>query len=522
MDWYSSFNYMFPYTMNFSSGLGQYPMYSSGMNYMNYQQPMFSFGSAYSSQNSMMNSSDYWDSWVKSMLNNSNSNYSWQQPMNYSWQQPMNYSWQQPMNYDTYWSNQAKSSNDSNNIYWKDNTATEIAEDSEQKTETQLTETQLTEEEKKALDTLEKVAVKKEKAENGDLSCLAETGSCVALGAASQLGLSPIAKSKAYLLGEHNKLFSRDFNNDIYNTKSYAEVYKSNSKLMNDAKAAMRKAEMLNKKSYYNLSDDLYNSMSKKMEGALKELASNPNSVTAKDNLKNVTEAINKTTSQRKGWFKTWWSKIRGKQEQDLSKIFNDTLDNINKPSAPVAQKVNNTTQVVSKGSKFLKGTKKLLKKVPWLIFIAEAVVDIPKICTCYKKDSKTGHKQVGKTIFKAAGATAGMALGTKLGMMIGSIIPGAGTVVGGIVGAVAGLAIGGLCSWLGREGGKAIGGAIFGKEDEAAKINASDVKKLGTKESATKIQETIAWAYENQDKLTEEEKNVINPLIQTQLDATG
>lgn len=124
MDWYSSFNYMFPYTMNFSSGLGQYPMYSSGMNYMNYQQPMFSFGSAYSSQNSMMNNSDYWDSWVKSMLNNSNSNYSWQQPMNYSWQQPMNY--------DTYWANQAKSSNDSNTIYWKDNTATEKADKSKQ------------------------------------------------------------------------------------------------------------------------------------------------------------------------------------------------------------------------------------------------------------------------------------------------------------------------------------------------------------------------------------------------------
>ncbi len=506
MDWYSSFNYMFPYTMNFSSGLGQYPMYSSGMNY---QQPMFSFGSAYSSQNSMMNSSDYWDSWVKSMLNNSNSNYSWQQPMNYNWQQSMNY--------DTYWSNQAKSSNDSNTIYWKDKTATEKAENSEQKTETELTE-----EEKKALDTLEKVAVKKEKAENADSSCLAETGFCVAAGAVQQGALNT-AKDKAYLFGKHNELFSSKANT-IYNTSThpYAEVYKLNSKLMNDAKAAMRKAEMLNKKFYNNLGNDLYTKMTGEMEEALKSLAKDPNDAGAKNKLKNLTEAINKTTSQRKGWFKTWWSELRGKPEQKLSDTFDEALKNINKSSTSVAPNVNNATQVVSKGSKFLKGTKKLLKKVPWLIFIAEATMDISKICTCYKKDSKTGHKQVAKTIFKAAGATAGMALGTKLGMMIGSIIPGAGTVVGGIVGAVAGLAIGGLCSWLGREGGKAIGGAIFGKEDEAAKINASDVKKLGTEESATKIQETIAWAYENQDKLTEEEKNVINPLIQTQLDATG
>ena len=142
-------------------------------------------------------------------------------------------------------------------------------------------------------------------------------------------------------------------------------------------------------------------------------------------------------------------------------------------------------------------------------------------ISAAYKKDASTGNKQLGKTAFKAAGAMAGMALGVKAGALIGSVVPGAGTIVGGIIGAVAGFAIGGALSWLGREGGKLAGDALFGEEEVGVKAKAENITKAGTQEQLTEAVETVTWAREHKDQLTKAELDSIS-ILEKNLVAAG
>lgn len=393
---------------------------------------------------------------------------------------------------------------------------------------------------KKQLDDIEQVAIKSEKDKHRTMTIGEEVGCYTTMGAIGALGLNPIANSKTYLFGEHNKLFSKA--TDIYGikteanlfeesitTESYNKVYRKNAKIMSDAKQAMKKAERLtNKASWQNkLDKDLYDNMSKEMKNVLKELAKDPKSETARTQLKNLTEAINKTTSQRVGWVKGSWRKIKNntirrwgnktplKIEQPNVEAFKTNLNTI----TARAQQTGQASGALSKGAKLLKGTGRLLKKTPWLVGVFEAFMDKDKISAAYKKDSTTGNKQLGKTLLKAGGAMAGMALGTKLGLAIGSVVPGLGNIVGGIIGAVAGFAIGGACSWLGREAGKIAGDYLIDKKDIGSIAIGEDIKKVGTEEQLNKAIETVTWANENKDKLTKAELDSIK-ILEAKLDA--
>ena len=102
-----------------------------------------------------------------------------------------------------------------------------------------------------------------------------------------------------------------------------------------------------------------------------------------------------------------------------------------------------------------------------------EAVFSMGKITTAFKKDTKTGVKQTGQSLGKAAAGTAGWcigraagtAIGAKAGAAIGSAVcPGLGTLVGGLIG----FTLGSIGMWAGHK----LGNAIFGK-DVADKVEA-------------------------------------------------
>ena len=393
-----------------------------------------------------------------------------------------------------------------------------------------------------------------------------------AIGAVSSLGLHPIDNTRAYLFGEHNKLFSRA--TDIYNiqteanlfeeattTASYNKVYRKNARIMSDAKAAMRKAEILSRKANWNgpLSREVYDEMSAKMKKILKELAKDPKNKEAQQALKNLTAAINDTNSQRISWKgKQWrkfknatWRKWRGKAALSLEQPTVETFRSASTVSTGTQAVASSTASTVaagtqaateastaatqtaaqamqgaSKGAKILRGVKatgKFLGKLPWLVAAFEAFTDKDKISAAYKKDGETVgtncSKQLGKTALKAGGAMAGMALGTKLGLAIGSVVPGVGNIVGGIIGAVAGFALGGLCSWLGREGGKLLGDKLIDEKDPGAVAIADSLKlkKDATKEERSEqikiAADTVIWARENRDKLSRKQQQSIDIL---------
>lgn len=112
--------------------------------------------------------------------------------------------------------------------------------------------------------------------------------------------------------------------------------------------------------------------------------------------------------------------------------------------------------------------------KRDFLGFMAfEAVFSMGKITTAFKKDTKTGVKQTGQSLGKAAAGTAGWcigraagtAIGAKAGAAIGSAVcPGLGTLVGGLIG----FTLGSIGMWAGHK----LGNAIFGK-DVADKVEA-------------------------------------------------
>lgn len=375
----------------------------------------------------------------------------------------------------------------------------------------------------KQLDHTQSVSEKKNQDEHKGMTIAEEMGCYTAMGAVGAVGVSPITNSKTYLFGEHNKLFSKAKNIYGGRNKTYNEVYKANSKLMSEAKAAMRKAEKFKNKAEWKgrLSKGAYNEMTKEMKNVLQELARDPKNEAARTKLKNLTEAINKTTSQRVGWIKKGWRELKnntirkwtGKPllnvTQPTKSTFTNTLSTITANSQATTQ----AASTASKGMSLLKGAGKLVKKAPWLVGAFEFFADKDLISAAYKKDASTGNKQLGKTAFKAAGAMAGMALGVKAGALIGSVVPGAGTIVGGIIGAVAGFAIGGALSWLGREGGKLAGDALFGEEEVGVKAKAENITKAGTQEQLTEAVETVTWAREHKDQLTKAESDSIRVL---------
>ena len=384
---------------------------------------------------------------------------------------------------------------------------------------------------------VKKIAKKKIEDETSGPSAGEEIACFTTMGAIGAVGTSPIAKSRAYLFGEHNNLFSKA--TDIYTntdtsgkTITYNKVYKHNATLIDEAKAAMRKSEMLLNKSKWNspLNKDLYDRMSSEMKDILKELAKDPKNDQARLKLKNLTAAINETNNARKGYIKRGWNWVKnntyrkwtGQQSVQLSspsvQTFETNLTNItatqstNTVAQGAGQALGKATGVASKATGLVKGVGKFVKS-NWLVGVFEAYTDKDKLSAAWKKDTATGLKQTGKTTCKAVGAMAGMALGTKIGAVIGSVVPGAGTIVGSIIGGLAGFAIGGLLSWGGRKLGEACGNLIFGKEDVGANAYAENITKSGSDEQQKLAIETAQWARANREKLTVEERNASDQL---------
>lgn len=377
------------------------------------------------------------------------------------------------------------------------------------------------------------VAVKKIEDESKGVSLGEEIAYTAALPAIGAVGITPFTNGITYFAGEHNNLFSKA--TDIYNSgHSYGEVFKQNSKIMNDAKAAMRKADKYcNIKRKGRLDRSLYDEMAKDMKNVLKQLAADPNNAAAQQKLKDLTASINQITSQRVGRFTSWrknkMNRIRsccGRPTVPVNQPNISTYNAAKQAQAAATQAVTTQAaqtgaQTASKGLKLFKGCGKLLKIGPLLSVAIEAFTDYPKVVAAYKKDSSTGHKQLGKTILKAGGAAAGFALGTKIGALFGSVIPGAGTIAGGIIGGLIGLATSGAMMWLGRETGKLAGDVLIDDNDLGAMAMADSIEKTKTEEQMTSAVETVTWAKENQDKLTSSQKTAIAKLEQN-LQALG
>lgn len=361
--------------------------------------------------------------------------------------------------------------------------------------------------------------------ETKGLSLGEEIGSYTALGALSSVGImTPVTNARVYFGGEHNNLFSKA--TDIYNSgHSYNEVFKKNSKIMSEAKAAMRKADKLcniKMKVKGRLDRSLYDEMAKDMKNALKQLAADPNNAAAQQKLKDLTASINKTTSQRIGCIRSFNKKtmngirrLRGKSPVAIEQPNVSTYNAAKQAQTAASQTAQTGVQTASKGVKFIKGCGKLLKKAPILLVAFELFADKDKISAAYNESSSTGNKQLGKSILKAGGAAAGMAIGGKLGLMLGSVVPGVGNIVGGLIGAVAGFAIGGLMSWGGRWLGEQAGDILIDGKDIGAIAMAKPITQAKTQEQLTCAVETVTWAKENQDKLNSAQRAAIAKLEQ-------
>ena len=121
------------------------------------------------------------------------------------------------------------------------------------------------------------------------------------------------------------------------------------------------------------------------------------------------------------------------------------------------------------------------------IFFLAiEYLTSMGKIKDCFKKDKKTGFKQLGQTTVKGIGSAAGWAAGEALGVWgCTKLLAAAGTAIapgiGTAIGAVAGMIVGSIGCWLaGKITNKLVG------QDIGDKVQAENLAK--TQEGQTQL----------------------------------
>ena len=350
------------------------------------------------------------------------------------------------------------------------------------------------------------------------------------------VGLHPIQNITTSLWGENSRVFNQ-----------YKDLYKTNNKLMTSAKSALRDAERFSQRKSRGFTSKVFKNMKKDMASALDELSKAEANLAkatgtnkgklqkaveqARQNVKNITEAINNSNAQTSGFltklknrtgvgkptavtrrtYETAKKAAKRAAEEAAKKTAAAVAQTTTQTGAAAVQNVTNTAGVMSKaGSYAIKGLKvagkgicKFAKK-GLLIAAFEVYNDKDRLKKAWGKDTITGLKQTGQTAVKATCVTAGVLVGMKAGAAIGTCIGGP---IGTAVGFVAGAVIGGIGALLGRKVAKTVV-----RQDVADEIKTEEANKPSEKQLEV-FQEVMTWSAQNQDKLSQEEMAVLNQI---------
>ena len=180
---------------------------------------------------------------------------------------------------------------------------------------------------------------------------------------------------------------------------------------------------------------------------------------------------------------KKLWGNITGNKSQSVTEALSDT----------------SAKAVTDAASKIAKGTPKTYWetvksgcgiKGGLFMFGIEMLMNIGKIRTAFSKDGKTGAKQVGQSVFKAAGNTAGWMLGESFGTWAcAKAFAKAGSKInpvwGTAIGALAGMVCGMVGCFISGKVTKAIVGEDVANKVEAEKLSQTQDGQIQLLQSA-------------------------------------
>ena len=269
-----------------------------------------------------------------------------------------------------------------------------------------------------------------------------------------------------------------------------------------------------------------YEELKKMMVKALDAYKKNPGAETLQG-IMDATEALNRA-NVKDGLLKKALNGIKNIFRKEKVKLPTALESAMNKPAEDVTAKgtigqllekssgssAKETARELMKGKSYPKTLKTSGGGILGAIFFLgmEYLTSAGKIKECFKKDKKTGFKQLGQTTVKGAGSALGWAAGEALGVWgTAKILAAAGTAIapgiGTAIGAIAGMALGSIGCWLaGKITNKIVG------QDVGDKVQAENMAK--TQEGQVQLLQNTMDRIQKGEKVDPQAQAAIQKLI--------